>query len=346
MSEIVETIEAIQIVAEAIQEDKSQLKDLESAFNSIKRGDIDDHSKLTDKFTLKGMKEFSTLVTTTVLKIEEFANRGKEQSTTSSFGSKMLAVIDKNNSHVGKWIKGKQKDFKIESLEQKNITELLQSLRTTIEQKREEVVEKIVELKQIRDGVISRIKDYEILGKKVSHIALTAEEYTREKLDAEQLATMVNAAIFKSTNNLKSFIEPLLTSATISAQKIQSILPSIEDDLQSKLAYKSFQEDLQSLHEITKATQDLSKEVGTVINDSIKNTIYESISFLKNTGIDIKEYEDLAKKEFAHQNKINSLLTDAASSITKDFNYMQGVHSNLLEQTKKSNPMLTQYSEG
>ena len=119
MSEIVETIEAIQIVAEAIQEDKSQLKDLESAFNSIKRGDIDDHSKLTDKFTLKGMKEFSTLVTTTVLKIEEFANRGKEQSTTSSFGSKMLAVIDKNNSHVGKWIKGKQKDFKIESLEQK-----------------------------------------------------------------------------------------------------------------------------------------------------------------------------------------------------------------------------------
>ena len=200
MSEIVETIEAIQIVAEAIQEDKSQLKDLELAFNSIKRGDIDDHSKLTDKFTLKGMKEFSTLVTTTVLKIEEFANRGKEQSTTSSLGSKMLAVIDKNNSHVGKWIKGKQKDFKIESLEQKNITELLQSLRTTIEQKREEVVEKIVELKQIRDGVISRIKDYEILGKKVSHIALTAEEYTREKLDAEQLATMVNA-IFKSTNN-------------------------------------------------------------------------------------------------------------------------------------------------
>ena len=258
----------------------------------------------------------------------------------------MLAVIDKNNAHVGKWIKGKQKDLKIESLEQKNITELLQSLRTTIEQKREEVVEKIVELKQIRDGVISRIQDYEILGKKVSHIALTAEEYTREKLDAEQLATMVNAAIFKSTNNLKSFIEPLLTSATISAQKIQSILPSIEDDLQSKLAYKSFQEDLQSLHEITKATQELSKEVGTAINDSIKNTIYESISFLKNTGIDIKEYEELAKKEFAHQNKINSLLTDAASSITKDFNYMQGVHSNLLEQTKKSNPMLTQYSEG
>ncbi len=329
MSEIVETT----IVADTFQEDKSQLKDLELAFNSIKRGDIDDHSKLTDKFTLKGMKEFSTLVTTTVLKIEEFANRGKEQSTTSSFGSKMLAVIDKNNTHVGKWIKGKQKDFKIESLEQKNITELLQSLRTTIEQKREEVVEKIVELKQIRDGVISRIKDYEILGKKVSHIALTAEEYTREKLDAEQLATMVNAAIFKSTNNLKSFIEPLLTSATISAQKIQSILPSIEDDLQS-------------LHEITKATQELSKEVGTAINDSIKNTIYESISFLKNTGIDIKEYEDLAKKEFAHQNKINSLLTDAASSITKDFNYMQGVHSNLLEQTKKSNPMLTQYSEG
>ena len=42
MSEIVKTIEAI-------QEDKSQLKDLELAFNSIKRGDIDDHSKLTDK---------------------------------------------------------------------------------------------------------------------------------------------------------------------------------------------------------------------------------------------------------------------------------------------------------
>ena len=53
MSEIVETT----IVADTFQEDKSQLKDLELAFNSIKRGDIDDHSKLTDKFTLKGMKE-------------------------------------------------------------------------------------------------------------------------------------------------------------------------------------------------------------------------------------------------------------------------------------------------
>ena len=53
MSEIVETT----IAADTFQEDKSQLKDLESAFNSIKRGDIDDHSKLTDKFTLKGMKE-------------------------------------------------------------------------------------------------------------------------------------------------------------------------------------------------------------------------------------------------------------------------------------------------
>ena len=37
MSEIVETT----IVADTFQEDKSQLKDLELAFNSIKRGDID-----------------------------------------------------------------------------------------------------------------------------------------------------------------------------------------------------------------------------------------------------------------------------------------------------------------
>ena len=37
MSEIVEIIEAIQIVAEAIQEDKSQLKDLELAFYCQKK---------------------------------------------------------------------------------------------------------------------------------------------------------------------------------------------------------------------------------------------------------------------------------------------------------------------
>ena len=33
------------------------------------------------------------------------------------------------------------------------------------------------------------------------------------------------------------------------------------------------------------------------------------------------------------------------SSKIADLVYIQGVHSNLLEQTKKSNPILTQYSE-
>ena len=42
----------------------------------------------------------------------------------------------------------------------------------------------------------------------------------------------------------------------------------------------------------------------------------------------------------------NKLTATQRAVIAKDFNYMQGVHSNLLEQTKKSNPMLTQYSEG
>lgn len=321
------------------------LAELTNAFNSVKMGDIQDHSKLTDKFTLKGMEEINASVTAAMLKIDEFVNKGKEQSKASSLGSKMLALVDKNNSHIGKWIKSKAIDMKIEALEQQNITEILKTLRNSIESKREEVVSKIVELKQIRDGVVARLKEYEILDKSVTKIALSAEEYTREKMDAEQLAVMIKAAIQKSTTNLKSYIEPLLTSASISVDRIQTILPSIEDDLQSKLAYKAFQEELQSLHEITKTTQTLSKQVGTAINESAKETIYESISFLKNNGVDIKEYEKLANQEFAHQTKINNLLVDAVKQVSQDFNHMQQVHANLLENTAKSNPLLVEYSE-
>lgn len=321
------------------------LTELTNAFNSVKMGDIQDHSKLTDKFTLKGMEEISSSVTAAVLKIEEFVNKGKEQSKASSLGSKMLALVDKNNSHIGKWIKSKAVDMKIEALEQQNITEILKIIKNSIESKREEVVSKIVELKQIRDGVIRRLEEYQILDEKVTKIALEAEEYTREKMDSERLSIMIKTSIQKNLMGLKSYIEPLLTSAAISVDTIQAILPTIEEDLLSNLGYASFQEDLQSLHELTKTTQTLTKQVATIINGNVKETIYESISFLKNNGVDIKEYEKLANQEFAHQTKINNLLVDAVKQVSQDFNHMQQVHANLLENTAKSNPLLVEYSE-
>ena len=321
------------------------LAELTNSFNSVKMGDIQDHSKLTDKFTLKGMEEISSSVTAAVLKIEEFVNKGKEQSKASSLGSKMLALVDKNNSHIGKWIKSKAVDMKIEALEQQNITEILKIIKNSIESKREEVVSKIVELKQIRDGVIRRLEEYQILDEKVTKIALEAEEYTREKMDSERLSIMIKTSIQKNLMGLKSYIEPLLTSAAISVDTIQAILPTIEEDLLSNLGYASFQEDLQSLHELTKTTQTLTKQVATIINGNVKETIYESISFLKNNGVDIKEYEKLANQEFAHQTKINNLLVDAVKQVSQDFNHMQQVHANLLENTAKSNPLLVEYSE-
>ena len=318
----------------------TDLEALKTAFNDIKKGDITDHSKLTDKFTLKGMKEFKEKVTDAMLKIEEFSNKGKQQSTTSGLGSKALALVGGEEGTLGRWLGKRRTDVKVEALEQKTITQLLSTLRVAIETKREEVVAQIEEMRHIRAGVINRINQYKALDEVVTKLALEAPEFTRMKLDAEQLATMTKTAIVKSTNNLKSYIEPLITAATITVQQVQNILPTIEDDLQSKLTYKAYQEDLKTIHDMTTTTQHMAKSIGTIINDDVRNTIYESITFLSNTGVDMKEYEALANKEKEHQIKVSNMLQSAADNISKEFKRVQTVHENLIANKPNDNIMI------
>ena len=143
----------------------TDLEALKTAFNDIKKGDITDHSKLTDKFTLKGMKEFKEKVTDAMLKIEEFSNKGKQKSTTSGLGSKALALVGGEEGTLGRWLGKRRTDVKVEALEQKTITQLLSTLRVAIETKREEVVAQIEEMRHIRAGVIDRINQYKASGR-------------------------------------------------------------------------------------------------------------------------------------------------------------------------------------
>jgi len=135
----------------------TSIKDLTLIYNKAKEESTKDSSKLTSKRTIKGIEEVKDVITNAMLQIEEFVKKGKEESTVTSVKSKAIATIDKNNRWIGKWINNAAKNLKVEAIHQSIITDLLTTLKTNIETKREEVIEFTDELVTIKTMLF---KDY------------------------------------------------------------------------------------------------------------------------------------------------------------------------------------------
>ncbi len=349
------TTDADEVISTIIEEEYEQppedimsLADLNSLYNKTKAEDTAQSSKLTSNFTLKGMDEVKEMVASAMMQIEEFTNKGKEQGIVSATTSKALALVDSKNKWIGKWFNGKVDASKRESIEQSTVSEIVTSLKNNVEVKRNEVIDLIEDLTNIRLSMIERLDTYNLIDAQVTKLVETTEPSTRKRFDAQQLATMTKATIQKIESDIKSMIEPLIASATISVQQIQQLMPTIENDLQSKLSIKAFQQQLQDLNEIVKATTDLSKEVGSKVTASTRETIYQSISMLSETGgIDTKALQQSANEEVKHQEKIASLMKKTSEKINQNYNDMIGIQKNLIEsKSRLSDNLISQYSEG
>lgn len=298
---------------------KDKLNSLLGAFNSIKNKSSEAAQSLTGKSTLKGMEEINELMASAMSEIAKFSDTGKETGFFSSAKSKALAVVDPNSSWVGKWMHKAADEVAREELKTKSISEVITSVKNSIESKREEVITFIEYACSVRDSLIDSVQQYKAVEKEASKALEDAPANSRENYDAKMLITMIKQAIIKIEGDLKSSIEPLITSADISVQKIQTMLPSIEEDLQSKLGFKAFQQQLADLNGMTMAVLELSTAVGSKLRDDIKGTIYESIEMLSKTGVDVKELETLAQKEVAHQNKVRDLMMKTKQKMDDEF---------------------------
>lgn len=341
------TIETEIVIEEEQTTPTESISDLVAMYNSTKKSDTAASAKLTDGFTLKGMDEVKEMVASAMLQIEDLANKGKEQSLAGGLTSKALALVDSDNKWVGKWFGNKQEALRTEAAEQSTISEIVTSLRTNIEAKREEVIVLIEETANIRETMISSINVYKDINSKVDHIVANAAANTRELFDAQQLATRTRSTIATMETDIKSIIEPLLAGASISVQEIQGLLPTIENDLQSKLAIKAFQQQLQDLHEMTKAVSDLSISAGDKIRSSVNDTIYESIEILGESGVDVARLEKSLDDEKKHQAKVAQITRKVSDKINTNYNKMTALTAKITEgRDEDMSNLLASYATG
>lgn len=339
MSHSVDSID-VEIIDEP--QPTSSLSDLTTLYNQTKALDTADSSKLTANFTLAGVDDVKDMIAVAMLQIQDFTNNGKAPATTS----KVLARIAPEGSWLGKFVNSKTAAHKLESIKEQSISQVVATLRDSINLKRDEVINLIETLTSIRSSMLDRLQTYMQIDSQVSTLADSAAPNTRAKFDAQQLAIMTKITIEKTHEDLYSSIEPLIAAATISINQIQQLLPTIENDLQNKLTIKTFQQQLQDLNKMVSAASDLATSAGSVIKQSVNETIYESLELLSNTGIDVKALKQSAQDELKHQEKIQSLIRKTSDKINDNFREISTIQSNLLSSRQKlENNLISQYSE-
>lgn len=318
------------------------LADLTTLYNQTKALDTADSSKLTSNFTLSGVDGVQDLIAAAMLQIQEFTDHGKAPTTTS----KVLARVAPEGSWLGKFVNSKTTAHKLESIKEQSISQVVKTLRDSINGKRDEVITLIETLTSIRSSMLDRLQTYLQIDTKVSALADQAAPNSRAKFDAQQLAIMTKATIEKIHSEIHSSIEPLIASATISVNQIQQLLPTIENDLQTKLTIKTFQQQLQDLNKMVNAASDLATSAGSAIKASVNETIYESLELLSNTGIDVKALKQSAQDEIKHQQKIQQLIAKTSDKINSNFHEITSIQQTLLSsrQTLENN-LISQYSE-
>lgn len=329
---------------ETIIEDEptTSLADLTALYNQTKALDTADSSKLTSNFTLSGVDGVQDLIAAAMLQIQEFTDHGKAPTTTS----KVLARVAPEGSWLGKFVNSKTAQHKLESIKEQSISQVVKTLRDSINTKRDEVITLIETLTSIRSSMLDRLQTYLAIDTQVSQLAEQAPPASRQRFDAQQLAIMTKATIEKIHSEIHSSIEPLIASATISVNQIQQLLPTIENDLQTKLTIKTFQQQLQDLNKMVNAASDLATQAGSTIKASVNETIYESLELLSNTGIDVKALKQSAQDEIKHQQKIQQLIAKTSDKINSNFNEITSIQQTLLtsRQTLENN-LISQYSE-
>lgn len=285
------------------------------------------------------MDNINDMVSEAMLKIDSYINKGKEKSFFEKSASKALAAVGAKDTFLNRWIAKRSKDASIEDINNSTINEISQKLIADIEQKRIEVIEAISKAMDVKQALYDNIIHYEYILDKAKQLLSETAENTKQYFNAQYLITMTTVSLEDVKSDLQSFIDPLIASANISGNQIQTILPTIESNLNSKLRFKTMQQKLMDLNEMTKAVSELSSNVGDAVKKDINEAIISSIEMLGNTGIDTDRLKANAEEQAKHQKRINETMQKTEAKLKQKFQEAQQIYLES-EQTRQANTSL------
>ena len=322
------------------EQEQTDLSKLLETYNATKQRASSKITSLTDSFTLEGMDSVNELVSSAMKQIKDFTDNGKPKSTMSKVTSRGLALIDPNNKWAGKWLSNATDAIEDEKIKQKTINEIINDLTTQIEAKRQEVIEFIQSAREVKKDMVETISIYEGLLSKTKHVVDHSEELSRDNLDAKFLAGMLITTIENLNSDIKSHVNSLITGAEISVNRIAAILPTIENDLKYKAGWKAFQQKLSDLNGMVKTTTELASNAGDLIREDVNSTIYDSLSMMTDSGLDVNRFKKIQQQELAHQEKINTLLLKTRASVDKTYTEMVDFNVELQAKRETANNLL------
>jgi len=342
---IVEVIEETEVIEE-VTESGEDLNKLLNKFQLAKAKATKQSAILTDDTTIKNMDSINEMVAEAMLKIGDFASAGQKEGFFRSKMTSTLAVIDPDEKWAAKWLDNSEEKAKIAEMNNKSITEVISSLVADIEAQRDSVITYIENAAQVKAAMEETSKTYEKLLKKAHKVLATAEENTRKHFDAQYLVTTLTASIESISTDIASHVNPLLAAANISVTQITTILPTIENDLQSKMGFKAFQQKLSDLNEMTANVANMSARVGETIRSEINDTVYKSIEMLGETGLDTDRMKKIADEEAKHQAKIAQVMNKTQARINQTFNDVQQLAiESSAKRDETNNRLLADYSQ-
>lgn len=322
------------------------IKDLLTQFNQVKTASNIATDGLTKGFTLKGMDSVNELVSDAMKKIDDFTSNGEEQGFFGKATSKTLALVGAKNSWLGKWADKKSDEQRTEELNSMTINEIVNELVANVNTKREEVIEFTQHAVEIKKDMVSNIDIYETLLIEAELLLTHAAAYSKEMFDGQQLVQMLIATVESLKTSIKSQVDPLIVSASMSVEKIGALLPTIENELKYTTGFKAFQQKLSDLNGMVEAVTNLTTTAGDVIRKDINEAVYESIALVGKSGIDVKRLRKINQEETAHQKKINEVVNKTQNEFNDTFKEMKALQ--LEQQTNRSettNLLIENYSE-
>lgn len=304
---------------------KYDVEDLLNEFNSVKTASTSATDSLTKDFTLEGMDSVNELVSDAMKKIDDFTTNGQQPGFFQKSTSKALALVGAKNSWLGKWADKKSNEQRAEELNSMTINQIVDELIANVNQKREEVIQFIEHAVDVKQDMVQNITLYDDLLEKADSIVAQAKNNTREMFDAKQLVIMLTATVEGLKTNIKSQVDPLIASASMSVEKIGALLPTIENELKYTTGFKAFQQKLSDLNGMVQAVTELTTTAGDVIRKDINESVYASIELVGSSGIDVDRLRKINKEETAHQKKINDVVNKTQASFNDTFVEMKNL---------------------
>lgn len=340
--EIVQT----EIILEDSNNPVQSVDELFGKYNNTKQDASKAVETLTNSFTLEGMDSINKMVSEAMNDIKEFTDNGKEQSAVSKGTSRALAIIDPNNKWAGKWFNSTKDNLEEEKLKEKSINEVVNTLIKQIEMKKDEVIGFIQAAKDVKLQMLESLKSYNYLLNETEKSLAAAEPDSKEYFDAEALKMMLTVSITGIESDIKSQVDPLIGGARISVKQINTMLPTIENDLKYKTGFKAFQQALSDLNGIVKTTTELASSAGDVIRKDVNDTIYQSLEMLGETGLDAERFKKIQIEEQKHHQKINEVMNKTQARMKQNFISIAETAESLQQsRITQTNSLLASYSE-